>query len=430
MERPHARPEPHGERHGDGEGGLSRVPAHLTGKPLLPLWRAVHERLSSGRPVRSVTLRDLDEEAQAALADLLGSSSYPGSRVIVRLDRLDAALAPLGLDGRAVASAAVGPIGNRAAERERHARERTGLWSWLSAHPVVVRQPALVEWVDRLRADGVPREGAARLRERCERALAVLEVLPLSESLPLPTLAAREVGDPHALDDTAALPSLVLRALATLRGLPVPGNAQDRRALWGAFGVDCDSHSTSVLALGLRPVGDGPLATTLRVWADAGHAVSITLDQLSGNDDVRQPFPVVHVVENPSVLALAQRRLGTEAPPLVCVSGWPNSAAVALLRRLGEDGARVRYHGDFDGEGLRIAAHVMARTGAVPWRMGASDYLGALREAGAVGPEPGRMSPSPWDAELSDLIGEQGVAVPEERVADLLVDDLAAVTRG
>ncbi|WP_223809237.1 TIGR02679 family protein [Nocardiopsis listeri] len=425
MERPHARPERH-----DDEGGFSGVPAHLTAKPLLPLWLAVHERLSSGRPVRSVTLRGLDEEAQAALADLLGSSSYPGSRVTVRLDRLDAALAPLGVDGRAVASVAVGPIGNRAAERERHARERVGLWSWLSAHPVVVRQPALTEWVDRLRADGVPREGVARLRERCEGALAVLEVLPLAESLPLPALAARVVGDPHALDDTAALPSLVLRALATLRGLPVPGNAQDRRALWGAFGVDCDSHSTSVLALGLRPVGDGPLAATLRMWADAGHAVSITLDQLAGAGGVRQTCPVVHVVENPSVLALAQRRLGAQAPPLVCVSGWPNSAAVALLGRLGEDGALVRYHGDFDGEGLRIAAHVMARTGAVPWRMGARDYLAALGKAGALGPAPGRMSPAPWDSELSDLIGEQGVTVPEERVADLLVDDLVAVALG
>lgn len=418
------------ERHGDGEDGHSGVPAHLTEKPLLPLWRAVHERLSSGRPVRSVTLRGLDEDAQAALADLLGSSSYPGSRVTLRLDRLDAALAPLGVDGRTVAGVVVGPIGNRTAERERRTRERTGLWSWLSAHPVVVRQPALTEWVDRLRADGIPRQGTTRLRQRCEEALAVLETLPLAESLPLPTLAARVVGDPHALDDTAALPSLVLRALATLRGLPPPANAQERRALWGAFGVDCDAHSTSVLVLGLRPIGGGPLATTLRVWADAGHAVSVTLDQLSGSTDVRQPFPVVHVVENPSVLALAQRRLGTEAPPLVCVSGWPNSAAVALLRRLGEGGARVRYHGDFDGEGLRIAAHVMARTGAVPWRMSTSDYLGALREAGTVGPGPGRMSPAPWDAELSDLIGERGVAVPEEWMADLLVDDLAAVTRG
>ena len=406
------------------------MPAHLAEESLLPLWRAVHERLSSGRPVRSVTLRGLDEDARAALADLLGLPTYPGPRMTVRLDRLDGALAPLGVDGRTVAGAVVGPIGNRAAEHEHRARERTALWSWLSAHPVVVRQPALWEWVERLRADGVPREGTARLRDRCEKALAVLEVLPLAESLPLPTLATRVVGDPHALDGTGALPFLVLRALATLRGHPVPGDAQGRRALWGEFGVDCDAHSTSVLVLGLRPVGDGPLATTLRVWADAGHAVCLTLDQLSGADGVRQSSPVVHVVENPSVLALAQRRLGAQAPPLVCVSGWPNSAAVALLHRLVEGGARVRYHGDFDGEGLRIAAHVMARTGAVPWRMGARDYVQAWERAGAVGPDPGRMSPAPWDAELADVIADRGVSVPEERVADLLIDDLAAVAGG
>ncbi|MFD5436667.1 DUF2399 domain-containing protein [Kitasatospora sp. NPDC127067] len=46
---------------------------------------------------------------------------------------------------------------------------------------------------------------------------------------------------------------------------------------------------------------------------------------------------------------------GRHCPPLVCISGWPNTAVIHLLRRLSDDGASLRHHGDFDGEGIRIA---------------------------------------------------------------------------
>lgn len=404
------------------------VPEHLAEKALLPLWRAVHGRLSSGARVRSVTVRGLDETSQEALADLLGLADYPGPRMSVRLDRLDAALAPLGWDARAVAAAVIGPITDRAADRARSVEERAALWAWLGEHPVVARQPALLGWVDQVRADGVPRGDTEALRHRLGQALEVLAALPLADGRPLPALAAEVTGDPHALDGTGSLAGLVLRALATLRDLPVPGNAQERRALWGEFGVDCDAHSSSVLVLGLRPVGEGPLSVTLRLWAAAGQAAVITLDQLSGVRELVHDSPVVYVVENPSVLAVAQRRLGSHCPPLVCVSGWPGSAAVALLRGLVEGGSELRYHGDFDGEGLRIAAHLMARTGALPWRMGTQDYREALREVSAA-PAPGRLTPVPWDAELAEAIADAEVAVYEERVVETLLDDLRAASR-
>lgn len=403
----------------------AEVPAHLDEQALFPLWRAVHDRLSSGTTVRSVTVRNLDEASQEALADLLGLTSYPGHRARVRLDRLNEALAPSGVDAKAVVAALIGPVADRAADRARSAGERERLWSWLGAHPVVSDQPALLRWVEHVRADGVPSSGPGALHRRLEQALAVVAALPLADGRPLPDLAAEVTGDPHSLDGTKALPGLVLRALAALRNEPVPQNAQERRALWAAFGVDCDAHSSTVLVLGLRPQGADPLAQTLRVWAGAGQAAVVTLDQISRTALASRPAPVVYVVENPSVLALAQQRLGSECPPLVCVSGWPGGAAVSLLQQLASGGAELRYHGDFDGEGLRIAAHVMARTGALPWRMGAQDYLEALSRV-ATAPSPGRMTPVPWDGELHEVIAERGVAVHEERVAETLLSDLRA----
>ncbi|HEY4006944.1 MAG TPA: hypothetical protein VGM60_17405, partial [Pseudonocardia sp.] len=42
-----------------------------------PLWRAAHQRLSSGQPVSAVQVGPLSDEQRGALADLLGLSRLP-----------------------------------------------------------------------------------------------------------------------------------------------------------------------------------------------------------------------------------------------------------------------------------------------------------------------------------------------------------------
>jgi uncharacterized protein (TIGR02679 family) len=126
------------------------------------------------------------------------------------------------------------------------------------------------------------------------------------------------------------------------------------------------------------------------------------------------------VFENPSVVALALARFGDRCPPIVCTSGWPSSAGILLLRGLSHAGTRLHYHGDFDGEGLRIAANVVARTGALPWRMGSADYLAAV----ADGPPVGRVTEVSWDADLAGHLVRVGTTVPEERVAPALLDEI------
>ncbi len=117
---------------------------------------------------------------------------------------------------------------------------------------------------------------------------------------------------------------------------------------------------------------------------------------------------------------MALARFGTRCPPIVCTSGWPNSAGILLLQGLSAAGCVLRYHGDFDGEGIRIAANVISRTGAVPWRMTTADYLAAL----GPGPPVGRVTDAPWDSALADRMREHDVTVSEERVADLLMAEL------
>ncbi|NLU75520.1 TIGR02679 family protein [Streptomyces sp. HNM0575] len=393
---------------------------------LHPVWLAFHDRLSSGRPVSRVRIGPLNDAEREALADLLGLDRLPDAKPFIALTRLEAALAET--DGRTVREVVadiVGPIDDRAADRRRTNDERAALWAWLENHNTVRSQPALADWATHCRGAGPIHGSVTRTRELLSAALTVLAALPAGGE-PLPVFAAHTLdGDSHALDDGTRLSSLVLRALSTVYGVEPPDGAQQRRALWARAGIADDELSTTVLTAGLCPDGHGTLSRVTNACTEAGQAASLTLAQLRTPGEFRFPAVPVHITENPSIMALALRRFGPYCPPLVCTSGWPNSASIHLLRMLAAEGAELRYHGDFDGEGIRIAAYVLDKTSAAPWRMTAADYRYSVAER-PQGPPAGRLTEAPWDQALTPAIAEHGVAVLEEMVADLLVSDLTS----
>lgn len=376
-------------------------------------WAEVHERLSSGRAVSAVTVRPRTRDEELALAGLLDLRLRPGHVYRVSLAKLDAILLDAaGRDARSVVAELHGPLRDDAADRARAEAEREEVRARVRDHPVVTGQPALAEWAASVRfTDG----STAATRRLWEEALAVLGALP-ADGRPLPVLAQQVVGRPHALDDGTRLANLVLRGLAAIHDIEVPGTAEARHALWERAGVSGDQLSVAVLAAGFRPTGTGLVPTLLRTCADAGHAAALTLAQLRTLESLEVGGPVF-AVENPAVLALALERFGTACPPLVCTAGWPNGAAVTLLRLL----PPVRYHGDLDGEGVRIAAHLATTFGAVPWRMTGDDYRAAVAESG---PPVGRVTEAPWDSSLAPALHEHGVAVHEEQVAATLLADI------
>ncbi|WP_215541545.1 TIGR02679 family protein [Amycolatopsis sp. CA-230715] len=385
---------------------------------LAPLWQAVHARLSTGRPVSRVRVGPLDAAQRAAIADLLGAQRLPPEQADISLSQLEQAVHEVtGLGVREVVTSLVGPIGDRAGERRRAAAERAELWAWLAAHPVVTAQPALVDWADAVRRGGLVDRSVARTKAELERVLRVLGELPAA-GVPLPVFADAVLGETHALDDGRCA-NLVVKALAAIYDVEPPVDASERRALWDRAGIADDELSSTVLAAGLRPSGEDVVSTVLRLATDAGNAAALTLQQLRGVVALDAPSEV-WIFENPSVLALALDRFGASCPPMACTSGWPSSAGILLLKLLKDAGATLYYHGDFDGEGLRIAANVVARTGAVPWRMTTGDYLAAV----ADGPPVGRVTPVPWDSELAEHLVRVGKTVPEERVARILFEHI------
>ena len=401
------------------------VPDALRRSELAAVWRQVHNRLSSGRPVSRVRVGPLDDDQKAAVADLLGLDRLPGEFATFHLARLDALLVgACGLTSREVVRVIVGPLDNVAERRATVQREREELWSWVRRHPVVEAQPALLDWVADVRRAGLAGGDVPAARDLLTRALDVIGALP-SAGEPLPAFADRILGDPHALDDRTRLAAVVLRAVAAINGAEVPTSAGGRRALWEQVGVACNALSTTVLVGGLRTAGDGALAQSLRLWADASEACAVTLAQLASASELTADGDV-WIVENPAVLEIALRRLGRRMPPLVCTSGWPNGAGIGLLQRLASGGATLHYHGDFDGDGLRIAAYIMATTAARPWRMSSADYLAGLGNPAAAQPSVtvGSVPDTPWDPGLAEAMRDRDVALPEERIADTLVGDL------
>ncbi|WP_033263446.1 TIGR02679 family protein [Amycolatopsis vancoresmycina] len=385
----------------------------------------MHARLSSGLPVRRIKVGPLDLDQRTAVADLLGSARLPGEHVDITLAKLDELLLDrTGLTTREVVAQLVGPIGDRAAERRRATDRRTALWDWLAAHPVVTAQPALAGWVGGIRRAGLIDGSVSRTKEELEKVLKVLGELPAA-GRPLPSFADDVLGDTHALDEGKRCANLVLKALVAIYDVPPPVGAPERRAVWERAGIADDQLSSTVLAAGLRIGGDDLVGSILDICADAGVAATLTLQQLRTKPRLTGAPAEVWIFENPSVLTVALERFGASCPPLVCTSGWPSSAGILLLNRLHEAGSTLHYHGDFDGEGLRIAANVVARTGAVPWRMTSADYLAAV----ADGPSVGRVTDVPWDPRLAGQLAETGKTVPEERLAVVLLDEIARRTR-
>jgi uncharacterized protein (TIGR02679 family) len=106
----------------------------------------------------------------------------------------------------------------------------------------------------------------------------------------------------------------------------------------------------------------------------------------------------------------------------VAIEGQPKTAGRLLLSMLSAAGIRLRYHGDFDWPGIRIANLVIARHGATPWRHGAADYLATASGGGR--PLEGEPAVASWDPELTAAMAREGRAVHEEQVLGDLLGDL------
>ncbi|MEU3205174.1 TIGR02679 family protein [Streptomyces cyaneofuscatus] len=423
----------------DGHAAPDGVPepvAHLTvdvprlrrllGVPELDwLVERVRGRLVAGQPLTgAVSLAAPTSGQRSAVERLLARPPGGGRSVTVRLEAVDAVLRRSGIcpDGLAVAvTRLTGPVIPAAQARA----EEDAAWdrAYAPLDALVGDRPELAAWAARVRADGLARR-LGRTPEAVQTLLmgvcAALRPLPADPAVSLAAFAARVLGSAHALDDGTPQATLTLSGIRALTGFADGSGAEWRRDAWASAGLLKDELSSTVLTLNLR-------GTPALDWmADEGEPSVLTLRQL-----IRRPpsvaSPVVRICENPAVLAAAADALGPACPPLICLQGQPSAAALVLLRHLHGNGSDLRYHGDFDWGGLRIAGALLRRVPWRPWRYAAADYRAALTESDPkLPPRPltGAPTRTPWDPDLAEALADAGVRVEEERELDLLLSDL------
>jgi uncharacterized protein (TIGR02679 family) len=420
------------------KAAVETLRALWAGPELVPLWTAARRRLErNGRVLggRPVVLRDPPLATRDRVAALLGELRRPTGDVPVSLARLDATLraSRFGLGLVEVLEALDGrPVRDRRAERAAARDSLRVARSELATHPALHHHPELAPWVDALDARGLL-AAVPGLPPPARLALDVLAQLP-ADGVNRAELAHRVIGDAHALDDDAPPTRLVLAGIASLLGIDAAplGDASARRELWEAAGVVSNPLTCHALVLNLTPAGDGRIARRLRDSAAEGTAERLMLSQVRAEPLDATPLAgrTVWVCENPVVTARAEAALGRNAGPLVCVEGWMNSAVARLLRTLHDAGAQLAYHGDFDWPGMRIAAAVLGRFPARPWRFRAADYLAATAaRPNGLPPLEGRPSPTPWDPALTEAMTAAGLVVEEEAVLAELLTDLGDAAR-
>ncbi len=311
-------------------------------------------------------------------------------------------------------------------EAKRQTQEK---WAEIFSEARALAPMELHEWLGAMERSGLLRrqcKGSVELgRDLLAKALAIASSLP-TQGMALTELAATHTGNSHALDPGSALGLLVLRAAAEMGGFhgSMEG-AESRRAIWEGAGVFCDELSASILVLNLRAGSHSLCDHTLGNHADQGEPCRLTLREL-----IRHPLEFadryrglpVYICENPTVVAAAAERLGKCSAPLLCIEGNPRTPASRVLRQLRSTGAVLRYHGDFDWEGIRIANLVTKRFGALPWRFCVEDYEIASALGGALA---GRPVVADWDPQLAQRMRELGKSVHEEAILELLCEDLA-----
>jgi len=283
-------------------------------------------------------------------------------------------------------------------------------------------RPDLHAWLADLRGSGLLRalaDDPAHGEALMDQALRLLEPLPPGGTL-VKEWAAGVLGDAHALDGTTPLNTLINR-FAQGRGdlgEEVSG-ALRQLTLWRVLGLQPDTLSSTVLLLGLTAAPDAVTGRFLNQHATVGEPYRLSLRLLLESPPAFERPGTVFVCENPAVVQAAAERLGPGHAPLLCTEGQPSLAAALLLESLRASGAVLRYHGDFDWAGIRIANNLMASCGARPWRMATTEYLAAT---GSL-PLDGQPVAATWDPDLTAAMERRGIAIHEEAVlSDLLAD--------
>ena len=401
-----------------GGDGLSRLRASLAR-------RLTKSDNNSGH----VKIRDISGEERSALERLLGCPGRFKAHAAVRTTDLESMLIPLGFSGlRDALERVVGPLDSRRQEQEALTKTWNGVrdFAFERLH---------ARFCDREATDDAFRQGLIkrlsgndpiRCRTLIVEAAHVLDALndrdrnaedsgDVRVYWSRAELAARTLGDSHSLDVNQPL-NRFLRLVSGRREEPDAD-------FWQTMGVSCLATSSTALILNVR-FASGVCAKAANAGADAGEPFRMTLRALRDNP-LAAVTDEVSICENPAVLEAGADRWAADCRPIICTEGQPSVACRQILRILNEAGARLRYHGDFDWGGVRIANGLFREFPALtPWRYDVAEYERLATDPMGGFILQGNPVDAVWDPFLRPLMERERRGYHEELSLADLIDDL------
>lgn len=434
-----------------------RIPESLKQPGLTLVWRAAREKLDRLGPDRRGTIAcpELDSRSFLALQSLLGRK--PAKRL--DLTELETALITRRIgDNLCSALTRLGRPPSQDAARRRAKRARSeaarvtlkeaiSSWDepWVTAWSDSIIRAGLLKNVDS-DAVNVLVTDVRRLLDRLDR----LEPPGISRT----ELAASLYGSAHALDRgtkraTAVTHALRHKMLAQPTGSSHTDREQDvsgsgcevsavsrintpraERELWETAGILPDRVSAPVLTWAIPASGSSVLAEQIRTALQGMLPIHLNLMALLKYPVTVPQDTAVLVVENPRLVeAAAERNLPN---CVVSSNGNPTTAVTTLLRQMQDSGASLWYHGDFDAAGIAMCRR-MHEFGCTPWKMSALDYEYAINLAERTDvrleTDQSDCGPTPWDPALQEVFEHRRLAVHEEFVLDMVLDEFCDKTR-
>lgn len=449
-----------------------------------PVWSrlltALYDKyMQQGDARGQVTLRACTAEEQREIARFLRKRIPPRSDVTIRLADFQTALNESGFacDLRALLAACFPecPQITRPELREQRAAAQRRFSAALAAlADELPDDPAGKRW---LLSGAYGREALFRryknespeAQEQLLRHLRVivdaLNHLPVPPSFERLSLFAQRIsGDPHFLDAQTATGRLFLRALMDLARLerpampaesetegevllsnesdgPTPEFTHWRLLLYYDAGLLLDTLSSTVAVCHLASAEDAAGQPDPFVEHAGERILVLPLRQLLAWKKLMPSSQDIYLFENPQVFeevidtlnSASITRPGNERtlPTLICTAGWPSVAALRLLGLLTESSPEVvlHYSGDFDLQGLRIAAHLLARYPhhCRPWCFDPPAYLAALHHQGVLLEEDERVGLQTLPAEFATLAAamrENGKKAYQEGILHLLLHSI------
>ena len=304
------------------------------------------------------------------------------------------------------------------------------------------------------RYKGASHQEQDQLLRALEMVVQALDQLPQPPNYErLAPFATRISGDPHFLDFNTFAGRLFYSALHDLAFLEQRYTSEpeddsedmqlanintERLLLYYDAGLLLDTISSTIAVYNLAGASDATGQPDALIAHAQRRVLILPLQQLLKWKIITAASHDIYLFENPQVfeevvdtLQKNTRSSVLAHPTLLCTSGWPSAAAIRLLDLLLKTEPTLRYHysGDFDVQGLRIAAYLQKRYphNLLLWRFTPDAYLSALHERGGILSQEEIESlqhlPDVF-ASLVAVMAEQGQRAFQESVLPLLIDDV------